>query len=162
MFRYCILDDSVQGIFKSLIGFHHCVALVETIEMHTQNVQFRIRVKELRPLEDCLPDNIANGLVWTVQIEFESVLIVNLHVLTRRQTSHPINMPRGYSSGGRYSVREVRFSLGCCKERLYEGVLVCNGVFLVSTPLLLFNSLKVLMLGSQQCLCSNSFKFQFQ
>ena len=42
-----------QGDFaKMQIRLHHCVALVETIEMHMQNAQFGVQMRELWLLED--------------------------------------------------------------------------------------------------------------
>ena len=46
-----------EKFVKSSIGLHHCVDLVETIEMHIWNVQFGVRMKKL-----CLPEDLHPGL----------------------------------------------------------------------------------------------------
>ena len=44
------------NIIKLLIGLHHCLDLVKTIEMHIWNVQFGVRMRKL-----CLPDDLHPG-----------------------------------------------------------------------------------------------------
>ena len=46
-----------EKFVKSSIGLHHCVDLVETIEMHIWNVQFGVRMRKL-----CLSDDLHPGL----------------------------------------------------------------------------------------------------
>ena len=41
---------------KSSIGLHHCIDIVETIEMHIWNVQFGVRMRKL-----CLPEDLNPG-----------------------------------------------------------------------------------------------------
>ena len=62
----CFLDDldrpvrplvqtGQEKFVKSSIGLHHCVDLVEMIEMHIWNVQFGVQMRELYPPEDLHP-----------------------------------------------------------------------------------------------------------
>jgi len=46
-----------EKFVKSSIGLHHCVDLIETIEMHIWNVQFGVRMRKL-----CLPEDLYPGL----------------------------------------------------------------------------------------------------
>ena len=44
-------------VVKMPIGLHHCIDLVETIEIHMRNVQFGVRMRKL-----CLPKDLHPGL----------------------------------------------------------------------------------------------------
>ena len=46
-----------DNFVKLSIGLHHCVDLVETIEMHIYNVQFGLQMRKL-----CLPEDLHPGL----------------------------------------------------------------------------------------------------
>ena len=46
-----------EKFVKLTIGLHHCIDIVETIEMHIWNVQFGVWMREL-----CLPEDLHPGL----------------------------------------------------------------------------------------------------
>ena len=48
-------QTGLGNIVKMPIGLHHCVDLIETIEMHMWNVQFGVRMRKLCLLEDLHP-----------------------------------------------------------------------------------------------------------
>jgi hypothetical protein len=43
--------DGFENFVKLQIRLHHCVLLMEIIEIHIYNVQFKVQMRELRPVE---------------------------------------------------------------------------------------------------------------
>ena len=63
---YTMLQSNRQ-FDKLSIGLHHCIDLVETIEMHIWNIQFGIRMRKL-----CLPEDLHPSLTGQGQTGTET------------------------------------------------------------------------------------------
>ena len=57
----------LEKFVKLSIGLHHCVDLVETIEMHIWNVQFGVQMRKLCRSEDLHPGRTGPGAVRPVR-----------------------------------------------------------------------------------------------